>query len=56
MTTLTIGEARANLYNIVDRVNLEHKPTLLKGKRHNAVLVAEEDWNSLQEALLYKKS
>ena len=28
-----------------------HKPMLITGKKHNAVLISEEDWNALQETL-----
>jgi prevent-host-death family protein len=51
MTVLTVSEARANLYKLVDETHLTHQATLIKGKRHNAVLVSEEDWRSIQETL-----
>lgn len=28
-----------------------HKPVVIAGKRGNAVLLAEEDWNSINETL-----
>jgi len=51
MTTLSITEARKNLFNLVDQVALSHEPALLTGKRANAVLVSEEDWQAIQETL-----
>lgn len=51
MTTLTISEARAKLYGLVDEVASEHKPVTIKGKRANAVLVSEKDWEAIQETL-----
>ena len=51
MTLLTITEARAKLYTIVDQVCHTHIPTLIKGKRNNAVIIGEEDWNAIQETL-----
>ena len=51
MTTLTVSEARAKLYGLVDEVASEHKPVTIKGKRSNAILVAESDWESIQETL-----
>lgn len=51
MTTLTASEARANLYRLIDTTNLTHEPTLITGKRHNAVLIAEDDWRAVQETL-----
>ncbi len=43
--------ARANLYKLIDDVSLSHQPLLITGKRHNAVLVSEEDWRSIEETL-----
>ena len=36
---------------LVDEVSAEHQPILITGKRFNAVLVGEDDWNSIQETL-----
>jgi antitoxin YefM len=51
MTTLSISEARANLYNLVDEVATGHEPVLITGKRSNAILVSEEDWRAINETL-----
>lgn len=51
MTTLTVTEARSNLYRLVDEASMSHEPFFIKGKRHNAVLLSEEDWRSIQESL-----
>lgn len=51
MTTLTASKARSSLYRLLDETALSHKPIQILGKRHNAVLISEEDWNSLQETL-----
>jgi len=51
MTTLTVSEARAKLYGLVDEVASEHKPVTIKGKRASAVLVSESDWDAIQETL-----
>ncbi len=51
MATLTISEARARLYGLVDEVASEHKPITIKGKRASAVLVSEKDWDAIQETL-----
>ena len=51
MTTLTASEARASLYRLIDEATLNHQPVVITGKRHNAVLVSEEDWASMQETL-----
>ena len=48
---LTASEARANLYRLIDQAAESHKPIVISGKRANAVLVSEEDWNAIQERL-----
>ena len=51
MTTLTASQARAGLYRLIDQAAESHKPVVISGKRANAVLVSEEDWNAIQETL-----
>jgi antitoxin YefM len=51
MTILNATEARANLYNLIDEAASTHQPIIIKGKRSNAVLVSEEDWNAISETL-----
>lgn len=51
MTTLKATEARAKLYKLIDEAASSHKPITITGKRSNAVLLSEEDWNSIQETL-----
>ncbi len=51
MSTLTASEARARLYRLIDEAAESHMPIRITGKRHNAVLVSEEDWSSVQETL-----
>ena len=51
MDTVKATEARAKLYGVIDQVEESHKPVLITGKRSNAVLIAEDDWKSVQETL-----
>ena len=51
MPTLTATEARSKLYHLIDETTNSHQPVIITGKRGNAVLVSEEDWQSLQETL-----
>ncbi|WP_372610507.1 type II toxin-antitoxin system Phd/YefM family antitoxin [Halomonas sp.] len=51
MTTVTATEARANLYRLIDEAAETHQPLLISGKRNKAVLIAEEDWQAIQETL-----
>ena len=51
MTTLNATEARSKLYSPIDETTDTHQPVLITGKRGNAVLVSEEDWNAISETL-----
>jgi PHD/YefM family antitoxin component YafN of YafNO toxin-antitoxin module len=51
MSTITATKARSILYKLIDEAASLHKPVTIRGKRGNAVLLAEEDWNSVQETL-----
>ncbi len=51
MEYVSVSEARKNLYKLVDEVSTKHEPALIKGKRNNAVLIASEDWEDIQETL-----
>ncbi len=51
MTILNATEARSKLYNLIDETASSHQPIVITGKRANAVLVSEEDWNAIAETL-----
>ena len=51
MTTLNATEARSRLYALIDETSTSHQPIVITGKRGNAVLLAEEDWNAINETL-----
>jgi prevent-host-death family protein len=51
MTTIAVSKARENIYALLDEVNSSHKPVIITGRRSNAVLISEEDWNAIQETL-----
>lgn len=42
---------RAKLYSLIDEASETHKPIIITGKRGNAVLLSEEDWNAIDETL-----
>ena len=44
-------EARAKLYQLIDETAQNHTPVVITGKRGNAVLLSEEDWNAINETL-----
>lgn len=51
MTTVNVTEAQANLYKLIDDASVSHEPVIITGKRGNAVLLAEEEWNAINETL-----
>ena len=51
MKTITATEARAKLYRLLDEAAESNEPIQITGRRHNAVLLSEEDWRALEETL-----
>jgi prevent-host-death family protein len=51
MSVITASEARARLYRLIDEAAESHQPLLITGKRNKAVLIAQEDWQAIQETL-----
>ena len=51
MTILNVTEARSKLYNLIDETASTHQPIFITGRRGNAVLVSEQDWNAITETL-----
>ena len=51
MTILNATEARSKLYTLIDETTETHQPIVITGKRGNAVLVSEDDWNAVTETL-----
>lgn len=51
MIQINASEAQSKLYDLIDETGLSHKPVVIAGKNSNAVLLSEEDWESVQETL-----
>jgi prevent-host-death family protein len=51
MKSITVTKARDRLYRLIDETKESHVPIHITSKRTNAVLISEEDWNSIQETL-----
>ena len=51
MTAISATAARANLYRLIDQVNEDSQPLTITGRRGNAVLIGESDWEAIQETL-----
>ncbi len=51
MAILKATDARADLYNLIDEAAESHQTIVITGKRNNAVLISESDWNAVNETL-----
>jgi antitoxin YefM len=51
VASISATEARKRLYALIDEVGDSHEPVQITGKRGNAVLLSEADWNAIQETL-----
>ncbi len=51
MTSLTVTQARKDLYRLVDEVQESHEPVRITGKRGTGILLSEEDWMAISETL-----
>jgi antitoxin YefM len=51
MQSISASDARADLYNLIDRVGTEHAPVQITGKRGAAVLISLEDFSAIEETL-----
>ncbi|MEF9959491.1 MAG: type II toxin-antitoxin system Phd/YefM family antitoxin [Niameybacter sp.] len=51
MNTITVTNARQNLYQLVNETNLSHTPIQIMGKQGSAVLLSYDDWKAIEETL-----
>ena len=51
MSAINITNARKELYNLVEDVNLYSEPTLIVSTKGNAVLISVSHWNAIQETI-----
>jgi antitoxin YefM len=51
MNIINATEARSKLYRLIDETAETHEPIVITGKRKNAVLISEEDWNAISETI-----
>jgi len=51
VNSLSVTEARSNLYKLIDSLATSGEPVFISGKRNNAVLLSEDDWRSINETL-----
>lgn len=51
MATMTASQARSSLFRLLDQAAESHEPIQITGRRHNGVLISEEDFRAIQETL-----
>ena len=51
MRTVTITNARKELYNLIDDTIKSSVPLQITAKRGNAILISEDDWRAIQETM-----
>ena len=48
---MSVSQARADIYNLMDKTAQTHEPIIITGKRNNVVMISQEDWEAIQETL-----
>jgi len=51
MQIFSASEARAILHRLMDQAAESRQPITISGRRHYAVLLSAEDWQTIQETL-----
>jgi prevent-host-death family protein len=51
MSSTNATNARQHLFGLIEKVNTDHEPVLITGKKGSAVLVSESDWRAIEETL-----
>ncbi|MAC45848.1 type II toxin-antitoxin system Phd/YefM family antitoxin [Oceanospirillum beijerinckii] len=51
MIRMTVNDFRAGLNMVVNKTATEHATVLIEGEGGNAVMISEEDWNSINDIL-----
>ena len=51
MITVSVKEASEKLPDLVENTIEKREPVLISGKKNNAVLMAESDWQAMNETL-----
>ncbi len=51
MDIFSATEAKDNLFELVEKVNVDHLPRVITSENGDAILLSKKDWESLQETL-----
>ncbi|MFD3704097.1 type II toxin-antitoxin system Phd/YefM family antitoxin [Nocardia sp. NPDC058658] len=56
MTSMSASEARSNLFPLIEQVNDDAVAVYITSRKGNAVLISEDEYNSLRETLYLLRS
>ncbi|MFD3507326.1 type II toxin-antitoxin system Phd/YefM family antitoxin [Nocardia sp. NPDC058666] len=56
MTSMSASEARSNLFPLIEQVNDDAIAVHITSRKGNAVLISEDEYNSLRETLYLLRS
>jgi antitoxin YefM len=48
---ITASEARAQLFPLIEQVNVDSTPVIITSRKGNAVLISESEWESMLETM-----
>ncbi|MCK5687017.1 type II toxin-antitoxin system Phd/YefM family antitoxin [bacterium] len=51
MHTISSSKARQNFFELLKKAKESHEPIQITWKDSNAILISQEDWESIQETL-----
>lgn len=51
MSIKTIQQVVNNINQLIEEISISHQPITILGENKNAVLISQDDWNSIQETL-----
>jgi antitoxin YefM len=51
MNIINATETWSKIYRLIDETAETHEPIVITGKRQNACLILEEDWNAISETI-----
>lgn len=54
--SITASEARKRLFPLIEKVNDDHLPIVITSKRGNAVLIAQSDYDAMEETAYLLRS
>ena len=51
MQVINATTARANLFRLMDDIAEHGEPVMVTGRRHNTIMISEEEWRGIQETI-----